>query len=118
MHQTVKHDVLRSVAHNMAASLASGICLLIGWYDVDVFEDAARSPDGCIEVDFLNGVTNGGRPSLKLFKAARLFSDALPRFCTKHGVPADAFVEFRAKYFSTSLGEKFSVTICDQRGRK
>lgn len=45
-HASMKHDVLRSVAHNVAASLASGVGLLIGVHQLDVFGDARRSPRG------------------------------------------------------------------------
>ncbi len=35
----MKHAVLKSVAHNIADSLASGIGLMIGIYEMDVFGD-------------------------------------------------------------------------------
>lgn len=113
----MKHDVLRSVAHNIAASLASGIGLLIGVYDFNVFEDVRRSAAGHITVDFLTGTTSGGRPSQKLAKAIQLYRDALPNFCQKHGVIASDFVLLTARYWVTATAVRFSVTLADRLGR-
>jgi len=55
----VKHSVLTSIGHNFADSLASGIGLMIGVYAMDVFGEAACSPEGFIEVDFLTGCDVG-----------------------------------------------------------
>jgi hypothetical protein len=49
----MKHAELRSIVHNVADSLASGIGLMIGVYNSDTFGEAARSPSGLITVDFL-----------------------------------------------------------------
>ena len=57
----MKHDQIRSVAHNIASSLASGTGLLIGMYEMNVFGEAASSPEGFIKIDFLTGTTSGGR---------------------------------------------------------
>ncbi len=53
----MKHAVLTSVAHNIADSLASGIGLMIGVYEMDIFGEAAHSSEGFIEVDFLTGAS-------------------------------------------------------------
>lgn len=42
----MKFDTLRSIGHNIADSLGSGIGLLIGVYEMDVFGEAAGAPDG------------------------------------------------------------------------
>ena len=36
----MKFDELRSIGHNIADSLASGIGLLIGYYQMDIFGEA------------------------------------------------------------------------------
>jgi hypothetical protein len=63
-HGLMKFDELRSIGHNIADSLASGIGLLIGFYDMNIFHEAHRSREGFITVDFLTGKTSGGSPRL------------------------------------------------------
>jgi hypothetical protein len=114
----VKHDELRSIAHNIAASLADGNSLLIGDYGLDVFGEARKSPEAFITVDFLAGKITAGRPSKRLAKAAESFRKALPGFCAKHGATVAAFVELTARYSATPLGVRFTVTVADQAGRR
>jgi hypothetical protein len=114
----MKHDALRSVAHNIATSLAGGIGLLIGVYDFDVFEDARKSQVGYITVDFLKGTTTGGKPSLKIRKVVRLYRDALPKLCQKHGVSISDFVVLNATYSGSLLRKTFSVTVQDLNGHQ
>ena len=40
----MKFAVLTAIAHNLADSLASGCSLLAGFYDINVFADAALAP--------------------------------------------------------------------------
>ena len=48
----MKHAERRAIVHNVADSLGSGIGLMIGHYEMDVYGDAQRSPEGAITVDF------------------------------------------------------------------
>lgn len=96
----MKHDVLRSVGHNLAASLASGIGLLIGLYNVDVFGEAARTEDGCITVDFLAGTTSE-RASASLQEAVKLYRAAFPALCARHDISSAIFSVLR----TTNLGD-------------
>jgi hypothetical protein len=114
----MKHDVLRSVAHNIAASLAGGVSLLIGVYDLDVFGDARRSETGEINIDFLNGTISGVEPSPKLTNAVRLYRDALPILCGKHEVSVSDFAALTACYWYTPTASHFVVTIRDRTGRE
>jgi hypothetical protein len=57
---TVKFRHLESIAHNVADSLGSGIGMLVGRYEMDIFGEANRSPEGFIVVDFLTGTSSGG----------------------------------------------------------
>ena len=114
----MKHDVLRSVAHNIAASLASGCGLLIGMYELDVFGEAAQSPDGVITVDFLNGTIVGASPSATLGLAVKKYRDALPRLCASQGVTPAAFAELTAQYFKGRFRGDFVVTVADRSGRR
>ena len=58
----MKFNELKSIGHNIADSLASGIGLLTGDYDFDVFGEAAGSPEGFILVDLLTGTWAGATP--------------------------------------------------------
>jgi hypothetical protein len=115
----MKHDDLRSIAHNIADSLASGIGLLIGFYEMDVFGEAANSPEGRLTVDFLRGITIEGRASPSLGKALLQYRDALPALCERHGILASAFRDLTAQYFVAGIyGRRFVVTVEDQTGRR
>jgi hypothetical protein len=109
----VKHAVLTSIAHNIANSLASGIGLLIGVYDLDVFGEATQSKDGYIEVDFLGGNTTGAQPSKSLLDAIQRYANALPSLCERQGANVADFRRLTAKY----SGHSFVVEVTDQRGK-
>jgi hypothetical protein len=53
----MKFGTLKSIGHNVADSLASGVGLMIGVYEMDVFGEVTSTPEGFIEVDFLTGDT-------------------------------------------------------------
>jgi hypothetical protein len=114
----MKHDELRSIAHNVADSLASGIGLLIGVYEMDVFGEARKSPEGFVAVDFLSGSTTGGPASASFVKAVGLYREALPELCGKHGVPVSSFRELTARYSVDSMGGRVRVTVEDNNGRR
>jgi len=110
----MKHGNLRSVAHNIAASLASGIGLLIGMYDFDVFAEAKKETGRVITVDFLTGTISGGDTSPELARAVQQYREVLPDFCMKHGVPVSAYKELTARYFVADFQPRFTVTVRDQ----
>jgi hypothetical protein len=56
----MKIGVLRAIAHNIADSLGSGIGLLIGVCEMNVFGDAKKSPGGVISINFFGGQSNTG----------------------------------------------------------
>ena len=114
----MKFGELKSIGHNIADSLASGIGLMIGTYDTDVFGEAAKSPEGYLLVDFLAGTSSGASPTASLAKDISLYAEALDDLCHRHGVGADAFRELKARYMMDSDGPKFIVTIEDRNGRR
>ena len=75
----MKFDELRSIGHNIADSLGSGIGFLIGggFYDMDVFGEAGRSAEGFMAIDFLTGETAGAKPSRYLARAIARYRTAL-----------------------------------------
>jgi hypothetical protein len=114
----MKFDELRSIGHNIADSLASGIGLLIGYYEMDIFGEARRSPEGFIAVDFLTGTCPAGAPSQSLVRAVALYGDALADLCSRHGSSISAFRELTARYSADAYGTRLIVTVEDQQGRR
>lgn len=72
----VKFDDLCSIAHNVADSFGSGASLLFN-YGFYPYEDAQRSDDGVLEVDFLSGTAIAG---LSLRKPTGRFRPATGRW--------------------------------------
>jgi hypothetical protein len=118
----MKFNVLRSIGHNMAHSLASGCGLLNGVYGMDVFGEAARSADGFITVDFLTGKCIGAEPSAVLARAVVLYREVLAILCVREKVSPSAFETLTARYWSDypglHFGRRFLVTIEDDQGRQ
>lgn len=114
----MKFGKLRSIGHNLANSLASGIGLLIGVYQMDVFGEAQRSPEGYIEVDFLAGKVSGEHASRSLRRAISLYAQALPSLCMKHGCSVRGFRSLSARFSVDTIGPRFEVTVEDQCGRR
>jgi hypothetical protein len=112
----VKHAVLTSIGHNIADSLASGIGLLIGVFDMDVFGEVSRSAERFMEVNFLTGGTSGARPSLALAEAIQLYAAALPDLCERQGATVSDFRRLVARY-SGAPACSFVVEVEDRRGR-
>ena len=110
----MRFNELRSIAHNIADSFASGYSCLTGMYDLNVFGEAASSPERFIEVDFLTGTVTGGPISPTLIEAVRRLREALPGFCEKHGIAVTAFHQLRARYSGSF--HIFVVTTEDARG--
>jgi hypothetical protein len=115
----MKHDVLRSIAHNIADSLACGNGFLIGLYQhSNVYEEANRSHSGFITVDFLSGVVTEGSSSESLMEVVRLYRDALAKLCKKHGYSLSDFASLTARYSTNRLGRpQFTVTVKDRHGQ-
>ena len=114
----MKHNVLRSVAHNIADSLAGGNGFLIGLYETDIYGEASRSPSGYITVDFVQGRVVEGSVSRGLEEAVRLYRIALRELCGKQGVLASDFSELVVRFFGSPSERRFTVTVVDQDGRQ
>lgn len=114
----MRFEVLKSVGHNIADSLASGIGMLIGVCDMDVFAEAAASAEGFIGVDFLTGNMTGSQASSTLQHAVGLYRDALPALCAKQGVEFSKVAAVSARFGSDIVyGRHFTVTVRDGQGR-
>lgn len=113
---TMKFDELRSIGHNMADSLASGIGLPIGYYETDVFAEARQTRQGFVIVDFLAGTCVNGTASASLARAITLYRGALADLCKRHGTSPSAFRKLTAQYSIDALGRRFIVTVEDNYG--
>lgn len=114
----MKHRQLQSIAHNFAASLASGMGCVVGIYSTQVFEEAAASKERHITIDFLSGKITDGTPSEELTGAILLYRDAFPEFCEKHGADISDFRELSVRFVSGQLYNRFMVTIEDSGGTR
>lgn len=113
----MRFSTLRLIAHDVAASLASGSSSLDCMRDLDVFWEAANSPERFIEVDFLAGTATSGPISPKLSQAIGRFREMLQDLCEAHGAPGTALRQVRARYYGTGRSATFVVTVEDTCGR-
>ena len=115
----MKFGTLKSIGHNIADSLASGIGLMVGVYEMDIFAEALAAPEGFIEVDFLTGETSGGNPSAELRQALKLYAAALPDLCKRQGADVSDFKHLSARYSGRRpMFERYAVTVEDSQGRR
>ena len=114
----MKHNELRAIVHNTADSLASGLGFLIGYYKTDVFAEAARSEDGSITIDLLEGRVTRGTASKSLSEAIVLYKDALARLVTQAGGSPSDLREATVRYWSDAIERRFSITVEDANGRR
>ena len=112
----MKHDRLCAIGHNLADSMASGLACVIGYHRTDVFGEAASSPGGIIEVDFLKGGIVRGEASESLKEAAARFAEVLPVFCQENGAEAADFEALSAAFEATALGPRVSLVVTDRNG--
>ncbi|TFZ07652.1 hypothetical protein [Ramlibacter humi] len=115
----MKLGELKSLGHNIAGSLASGIGLMIGVYDMNVFAEASSSSEGFVTVDFLNASSTGASVSAKLGRAIVLYKDALPALCAKHGLDLGEIKIVQVRYgVDPVYGPHFTVTVETADGRR
>jgi hypothetical protein len=110
----MKFDVVRSIGHNIAASLASGDNMPTAQWDTDPFAEAEQSPHGFVYVDFLTGTSNSLSPTFE--RGIAMFGEALIELCQKHGTSPAVFRRLEAKYLH-DVQKRFFVTIEDDLGR-
>ena len=114
----MKHRQLQSIAHNFAASLASGMGFVVGLYTTQVFKEAGLNKDHHITIDFLSGRITHGTTSEELTRASVVYQGAFPEFCEKHGADITDFRELSVRFHSGQLNNRFMVTIEDSGGTR
>ena len=113
----MKFDDLCSIAHNFADSFGSGASLLFNNFSFFPYDDAAQSPGGILEIDFLGGRVTSGIASSELQKFISIAPEVLNDLCEKHGQSAKLFSVLSVRYVKTDFGREFFVTVEDQNGR-
>lgn len=115
----MKLGTLKAIGHNFADSFASGIGLLIGYYAMDVFAEAAAAKEGHVTVDFLNATTSGSPASESLQRAVDLYREALPAFCARHGFDFSSIRTLQVRFGTDAVyGPHFTVTVENRVGRR
>jgi len=115
----MKLGILKAIGHNISDSLASGIGLMIGYYAMDVFAEAAGEPEGFVVVNFLAGTASGSTVSADFRKAVAFYREALPSFCAKHGVELTDFARLEARFGTDRVyGRHFTVTVQGEDGKQ
>jgi hypothetical protein len=114
----MKFDTLCSIAHNFADSFGSGASLLFNNFSIYPYDDIARSPNGVLEIDFLNGRVISGTASAELIHFISMSPRVLDDFCKSHGTSPEAFNALSARYVKTDIGQEFEVTVEDRGGRR
>jgi hypothetical protein len=91
---------------------------MIGFYQTDVFAEAAATDSGLLKVNFISGEITGGSVSRSLIEAVSLYKSALPTFSARHGLKFDEITQLEACYGTDRVyGPHFSVTV-EAKGSK
>lgn len=115
----MKLGELASFGHNMADSLASGICLMVGVYSADIHGEAAASPEGYITVDFMTGSTTGSPVSEELKRTIQRYAVLFPTIARKHGLEPSQINMLSARFGTDPVaGPHFLVTVEASDGRR
>jgi hypothetical protein len=115
----MKIGELASFGHNIADSLASGICFMVGIYSADIHGEAAASPEGHIDVDFLTGTTSGSPISAELRRTIQKYAEMLPELAKKHEIDAAEIKVLSARFGTDPVaGPHFLVTVEASDGRR
>lgn len=114
----MKLGELKSLGYNLADSFASGIGLLVGVYEMNVFAEAAASDSGFVEVNFLDASATGSPISKNLQGAISSYRNALPDLCKKHSIDLHQINTLTARFGSDRVyGPHFTVTVESIDGR-
>lgn len=85
---------------------------MAGIYSVDIYHEAAASPEGHIIVDFKTGATSGSPASSDLTRAVHRFSELLPDLAKEHGLDPSEIKVLMARFGTDPVaGPHFSVTV-------
>ena len=92
---------------------------MVGLYFVDIFAEAAASPEGHVTVDFVTGTTSGSPISQSLRQAVQRFAERLPELARKHGIDPSNIRVLSARFGTdAAAGPHFAVTVVTSDGRE
>ncbi|KRA58563.1 hypothetical protein ASD79_14845 [Caulobacter sp. Root655] len=115
----MRFGTLRSIAHNLGDSIASGLGLPIGLYGYDVFAEARASAEGYVEIDFMKGEMRGAMPSNVMSEAILRYLDWLSILAAKHGGSVGDFADLTIRFIDASpYGPHFVVTVASSKERR
>jgi hypothetical protein len=113
----MKHGELVAITHNLADSMSSGIGLMIGFHPMNIYHEAAKSPDGHITIDMLTGAVTGGPVSQDLKDAFEQYRVVMPQHLARHGAEIEDFAALTIRFWVHRNHPHFRVAVCDQRGK-
>ena len=90
---------------------------MTGFYDLDIYGDAAKSEGGRLKMDLLAGKILHGQPSESLRLAAAKVPKELARLCERQGGKLDEIKKAEVTFSSMSGRLGFTVLIEDQEGK-
>ena len=115
----MKFGNLKSLGHNIADSLASGMGFMIGIYGTDIFKEASSSSEGYITVDFLSATASSDPVSSTLLGAIQRYRDVLPDFCKKHNIDFNDIAVLTARFGTDRVyGPHYTVTVESKNGKR
>lgn len=115
----MKLGELTAFGHNVADSLASGMCFMIGLYTLDISAEAAASREGEIVVNFLTGETAGSPASAGIKHATGQFAQRLPELASQHGLDIGQIRVLSARFGTDKVaGRHFQVSVETADGRR
>ncbi|WP_256774249.1 MULTISPECIES: hypothetical protein [unclassified Stenotrophomonas] len=115
----MKLGELTAFGHNVADSLASGMCFMIGLYTLDIFAEAAASREGEIVVNFLTGEAAGSPASAGIKHATGQFAQRLPELASQHGLDIGQIRVLSARFGTDKVaGRHFQVSVETADGRR
>lgn len=115
----MKIGILASFGHNVADSLASGMCFMVGMDCANIYGEAAASPQGFIVVDFITGSISGSPVTDALRQTILAYSTQLPELAQKHALNLAAIQVLSARFGTDPVvGRHFQVTVQTSDGKR
>ena len=90
---------------------------MTGFYELDLYGDAAKSSGGKLTVDLLNGLVIEGGPSPELAIAISRLRFHFDRLCQTAGISRDDCRAANAHFYATPTRVGFTLIIEDALGR-
>ncbi len=113
----MKHEKLQAIVHNVADSLGSGVSLMTGFYDLDVYTDARNSPKKALRLDLMAGVVTEGEARANLVAALQRVPGALAAQCAKAGFSWEDLRRAEVVFRVDTVKPGFTILVEDRSGK-